>query len=444
MWAGWRKMKQDGLAQYLGRASSGTFAVYGAGMVLAFATQILLTRILGAAQYGSYYFVLAWVMALLIPAKLGLDAALLRFVPAYIARREWGLLKGILRWSSRKAALASLGIAGLLAATVTLLDDVEGEFAVTFYLGSLLLPVLVYVYLRSALLRSLKHVVLALLPEAVIAPVVLGASVILYWSLVKPDLTAAHAMAATLGGLAVSGLVGQFLLTSRIPGELQRHAAELDAGVWLRSTGSMLLISGAHVLLNHTDLIMLGVLGDTYAVGIYAVAAKAAVLVSFPLTIANSSIAPLISQFHSTAEHAQLQRALDHSMKRVAMASLVAFVGVVFFGRELLAIFGAEFVEGYAALVILATGALVNALSGPCANLLSLTGSEGYVSRVMLLVTVLNVILNLLFIPRWGIEGAAFATAISMVTWNLVMFVAAGKRLGLAPNSLISWPKVDR
>jgi O-antigen/teichoic acid export membrane protein len=94
--------------------------------------------------------------------------------------------------------------------------------------------------------------------------------------------------------------------------------------------------------------------------------------------------------------------------------------------------------------VILAAGGLVNALAGPSANLLSLTGSERYVSRVMLAVTGLNIMLNLMFIPRWGVEGAALATAISMVAWNVVMFVTVRRRLGLEPNGIFRRSGVTR
>lgn len=431
------------LSQYLQRAFGGTFLVYGAGVVLAFATQVLLTRLLGAEQYGHYYFVLAWLMALLIPAKFGLDSALLRFVPAYLARREWGRLRGIMHWGARTAALATLGTVLGLAAVVAMQREMQPGLAQTFYLGCLVLPVLVYVYLRSALLRSLRHVVLALLPEAVIAPVVLGVTITIAWRVFDPTLTSVHAMAATLAGLLVSAGVGRWLLMRRLPQQLERHPASLDSRMWLNSTRSMLLITGAHVLLNNTDAIMLGLLRDAEAVGIYAVAAKCAILVSFPLTIANTTIAPLIPHFHATGERAQLQQALDHSMRLVNAASLSAFLVVVLFGEWLLAIFGGEFTAGIHALRILAFGALVNALAGPVANLLSLTGSESYVSKVMIGTVLLNIALNLALIPVWGIEGAAAATAISMMSWNLTMFGAARRRLGVSPNRLFSRSAVE-
>jgi O-antigen/teichoic acid export membrane protein len=42
-----------------------------------------------------------------------------------------------------------------------------------------------------------------------------------------------------------------------------------------------------------------------------------------------------------------------------------------------------------------------------------------------------NVVLNLILIPRYGIEGAAFSTAFSIVLWNVWMLVFVHRRLGI-------------
>ncbi|MDJ0571261.1 MAG: polysaccharide biosynthesis C-terminal domain-containing protein, partial [Pleurocapsa sp. MO_192.B19] len=54
---------------------------------------------------------------------------------------------------------------------------------------------------------------------------------------------------------------------------------------------------------------------------------------------------------------------------------------------------------------------MVNVSTGSVGLLLNMTGNESYtlISRVSS--TVLNVVLNALLIPRWGLEGAAIATA---------------------------------
>lgn len=433
----WCQSMRDSLNSYLTKAFSGTFVAYSAGVALAFLAQMVLTRFLGAASYGEYYFVLAWVMVLLVFAKSGADNALLRFVPAYIARDEWGLARGFVHWSLRRILITSAVSVAALVSMVALLGDSLAADAATFYIGAAIVPVLAYVYLRIALLKSLKHVVLALLPDSVLAPVVLILVVMVLSFSDGVELTATHAMWATFAAFACSAFAGFVLLRRRLPGRMKRAAVQSRATEWSLSSRSMLLITGAHMLLNNTDAIMLGFLSDSVAVGVYAVAAKCSILVFFPLIIANVTIGPLIPFFHATSDHAQLQSALDRSMQLVSYASLAAFAVLVLAGHQLLGLFGDGFDAGYAALIILSVGGLCNALSGPVANLLSLTGSERLVSRILVMTLGLNVILNLLLIPVFDILGAAVATAVSMAAWNLVMYAKTRSMLGLEANSLL-------
>src|SRR5690606_16252571 len=50
-----------------------------------------------------------------------------------------------------------------------------------------------------------------------------------------------------------------------------------------------------------------------------------------------------------------------------------------------------------------------------------------------LLMSVLVIILNLLMIPIWGIEGAALSSLLSMFFYNLIKYLYVKKRLGFDP-----------
>ena len=49
---------------------------------------------------------------------------------------------------------------------------------------------------------------------------------------------------------------------------------------------------------------------------------------------------------------------------------------------------------------------------------------------------VLNLVLNLLLIPAFGIVGAAVASAISLISWNLILAVLVYRRLGIHSTAL--------
>jgi O-antigen/teichoic acid export membrane protein len=49
-----------------------------------------------------------------------------------------------------------------------------------------------------------------------------------------------------------------------------------------------------------------------------------------------------------------------------------------------------------------------------------MTGREEDVRNILLVSSIANLILNLIFIPRFGLLGAACATALSTILWNIL------------------------
>ncbi len=86
----------------------------------AFVAHLILTRILGTEQYGIFALVTAWLMLLVMVSKLGQQTALVRFVASYRAGQQWGLMKGIRRFTRVTTlmmglAITAIGLFGLLS-----------------------------------------------------------------------------------------------------------------------------------------------------------------------------------------------------------------------------------------------------------------------------------------------------------------------------------------
>jgi O-antigen/teichoic acid export membrane protein len=82
--------------------------------------------------------------------------------------------------------------------------------------------------------------------------------------------------------------------------------------------------------------------------------------------------------------------------------------------------FGGEFKAAYPALVVLVAGQFVNAASGSTGFFMNMTGKQRIFSWVIAVAAVLNVMLGLLLIPRWGAVGGAWAATISLAFWNVI------------------------
>ena len=108
---------------------------------------------------------------------------------------------------------------------------------------------------------------------------------------------------------------------------------------------------------------------------------------------------------------------------------------LIFFGEKCLQLlYGDEFIRGATALTILSVGLLLNTATGPVGLLLNTSGYEMDTIKGKTIGMVLNVILCALFIPKWGLEGAAWATTCSLLTWNVYLVFIVRKRLDIHPT----------
>src|SRR5689334_22637619 len=120
----------------LARASIASLATLVVGAGLTCASQLVIARIIGPDSYGIYAYVLAWVTLLGYLSTLGFHVSLLRFVPAYQARNEWALARGVIRYAQRGTAGTAIGIALIGACTILVLrGTMRPELGLSFLLG---------------------------------------------------------------------------------------------------------------------------------------------------------------------------------------------------------------------------------------------------------------------------------------------------------------------
>ena len=93
--------------------------------------------------------------------------------------------------------------------------------------------------------------------------------------------------------------------------------------------------------------------------------------------------------------------------------------------------FGSEFKDGYYALLILSVGQLVNVLSGSVGYIMTMTGRQKQAAYVLAISAALNIVMNYMLIPHFGIEGAAIATAVSLMLWNIALILYIRKKINL-------------
>jgi O-antigen/teichoic acid export membrane protein len=431
------RLRGEGLAAQLVRGAAGTGGLGIASKFLSLLAAIVLSRSLGSEGYGHYAFAIAAVAFIAVPAQLGLPRMVMREVAAMHARADWGLLKGLRRRAVQIAATTSVLGAVVLGGGLLLAGDrIAALDPHVFSIALLLLPLQVGIFLLGNILCGLRLVVRGTWPTSVFQPALFVLLVYLMASGMTAERAVALNVLATLIGLVVSA----WLLGRCWPAEAKAATPEYRTREWIDGMLPFALIAGLGLLNQKTDIVMLGLLTSAENVGAYNIAYQGALLVSFPLIACNAVLAPNVARLHAQGDHARLQRLLTSATLVVSLAAAAAVLVLVVAGRWLIdGLFGEEFAAAYPALVILAVGQLVNAWAGSVGMFLSMTGHEKDTLKGLAAAALLNLVLNILLIPPFGMVGAAGATALSMVMWNIVLAVLLNRRLGLVAGPFGRW-----
>jgi len=181
----------------------------------------------------------------------------------------------------------------------------------------------------------------------------------------------------------------------------------------------MMLSSSVLLLMAWSDTIMIGIFKTEADVGVYNVALKLAMITGIVLGAVNSIVAPKLSETFNNNKMVEFRKLIKQSTRIIFFSTLPILIILLLFPEFLLSFFGTEFVIAKTTLLILLIGQIVNAMSGSVGFILQMTGKEKAYQNILLLALVCNIVLNIVLIPIYGIEGAAIASAFSLLFWNL-------------------------
>ena len=392
------------------RALLRDIAIYGSADVVlrasAFLTLPIYTRVFEPGEFGLWSVVVTFTFLLNTVLLLGGDAAYGRFFFAAEDRRELEVLTSTLVFFLAGAACAIVVLLLPLSGTVSDWTFGTGEHGDLVVLALLAGPVVVVnTILGQALRNQFRAVLFAALN---ITTALLGVGLSLYLILVR-DLGVEGVLA---GGLAAAALVLPVRLW--VVRSLLRPVFSFAVARRLFTFGLPLVpAAAAGWVLAVSDRIVLGKLADLREVGLYAVAAS----VVSVLTFLNAPLGEAWSP-HAVQAYERDPEAARDFYGRVLTYLLLAFgflsVAVTAFGPELLALLTTpKFEDSAVAIAPLALAAVAYATIQVTSAPISLRHKTVYIGLVTIVGATLNVALNVAFVPRYGMQASAWATAFS-------------------------------
>jgi O-antigen/teichoic acid export membrane protein len=412
----------------------GSFLARVLGLVLQFATAIVLARVLDPAGYGVYAYALAIAGLLTIPIQWGLPTLIVREASALRLANNWPLLRGLVIRAHEfilGAAVLIMLLGWFVTSRTQLFSEPERSSAV--FVGLLLAALIALLGLGTGLLRGLRLTAESQLIEHVLRPgFFLVIIALLAWALPMAALSPVRVVAALAAATGVAYLACLWLYRRTVPTRFRSWAPTYTTQAWFRSAGPMAITSALFVVNTQTDVVLLGFLCSDADVGCYRVAVQLASLLLFLLVLWNAIVAARFAQLYAANNRHQLQELVSLSSLVVTTWAVGVYLLFAVAGRPLITmLFGTEYEGAYVPLMILGAGQLVNAAAGPVGLLLTMTGHEREALKGVAAAASANILLNLVLIPWFGIPGAATAAALSLVIWNALLWRSVRRHLSI-------------
>ena len=421
-----------------------TFLIHGAvgslflnicSVALNLLMAVVLARVMGVKNFGTYVFCLSIAQILTVPAMLGGQQLLVREVAAYQTRGYFHLLRGLLRRIRQASFLTSI-ILALASAGISTWVYRGSPMQFPFVVAMALVPLYSIIQLQNAALRGLKHVLLGQTAQTLRPVLVISLVGLIFW-VTGQRLEAEVALSAQLVSNAALVVVTYVFLQRLLPIKAKTVTPEYETLRWGKSMLPFVFIGGMQILNKQMSVVLLGVLQNPEVVGLYRVAQRGAELVPFGLVAVNMVIAPTVSELFVKGEKARLQRLISKSAIMILAFALPVTLVLIIGGKWLIVlVFGPEYSFAYKPLVILCLGELINAGMGSVGIILNMAGLERVTARGLAISAVASVVLNVSLIPFFGVMGAAIASSSSMVIWNIFLLVCLYKETGLVSTVL--------
>ncbi|KPL19305.1 MAG: hypothetical protein AMJ92_03985 [candidate division Zixibacteria bacterium SM23_81] len=400
---------------------SGLGDIFSAAMI--FGTNIVMTRTVGASIYGT--FVLAKNITIVggVLGNFGIHQGLLHFLPFYKGKENWGRAKGTLRASTQLTALFSFGTAALLYLCADYIAvnafHTPGMTAV-LKVFAFSIPWLAFSKLWLSGVRAFRALKYTVLVGKIVRPVICLALLSLLFLV---GLKLYSLVFSELASTLLAAGLGLYFLRRLLPIQWEKTQAAPDRRELLGFSAPLFLVDALNFIMRRVDIIMIGIFLMSQQVGIYNAAVRVALLLAIPLASVNAIFAPMIAEYYGRGDLISLRRNFKVATRWIFSLVFPLCLLVLLFPAPLLRLFGAEFTEGSKALVILTGGQLVNAATGPVNFMIMMTGHPKFNLVNSLALALLNVGLNVILIPKFGIMGAAIAAASSMAIINLLRLV---------------------
>ena len=430
------KTKDSAFLDYLPKIAKGAGIIFAGTIIgngLLYLFNIIVARFLGSAAYGLFSIGRIIINIAFMLALFGLQSGILRYVSIYHGLRDNERLKGAIISALKVVIPLSLVVSALLfglAETISTQIFDKKELTIVIKLFSISIPFISLSTIFISVTKGFQKMQYTVYARHIFEPIIkmlLALTLFLIgWKL----------MGAVLA-FVIANIFSLFLcfyyLKNLFPIFNSQIKPIYETKKLIRFSFPLLFVGLLSLLMLRIDILMLGHFKTAEDVGIYSAAMQTSILVLIILTSFNAIFAPIIADLYNKKELSRLKSLFKTVTKWVFQLTFPIFLLMVIFARDILSLFGPTFMVGVICLVILATAQFINSCTGSVGYMIMMSGRSNINFYNALFMCIMNIVLNYILIPAYGIIGAALATGISIVSINLIRLLEVYSLMKIHP-----------
>ncbi len=413
--------------------TAGVGAISLADRAIAVGLGIVFARWLGPSEFGAYAFVMTAIALLSLPAKLGVPELLTRDIAA---SRDSANSIDISRSISKAYVLvgcASFAIVALGQVVLQFTADTEISRLMKFGLW-LIIPAAFFdvtVYIVRGFGRTVAfHLYGSLLLTG--ATLSIGTASMLALRIYTGQIAVETRFAALTLLLMIAGTHLWLILRKRDRALIADRSRVLSTKNILSTGSTFMLNSLINMAIMRIDLLILGIIANEEAVGLYRIAAEGGLLVAFGYATVTTVLATEYARMHFAGERDQLQKTVSHAAWLIMLAGSAIALPLILGSHQIVVlVFGSSYAGASTALAIISAGHFISFIFGDPIFLLNMTGHQSKITLLVTLSVIVLVACCLLLIPAYGIAGAGLASSIALITYRFLAYRAVRQALGI-------------
>ena len=404
------------LKNFLIKNSLKVLLLRASGIVLMFLLSLFLTNSFSAEIVGQYDFVRSFLMILSGASLLGTNQAIIYYSGILTSKKSFGSIKSIYFKMNFLILIAcAILYAPLLVIDKEVINQIFNKQG-AYELVSLSLQGLVFysiTMLNIDTIRALKHTLISEGFRNIFRYTPFFIFSIILYIIDSPEYLVLWFIYSFVVIFVIStAVVYFFLFNKNFPKSAAHNFSSTEI---LRASYPMALSAISYFLMQSTDVLFISAYDTFESVAYYSIAVKLATVTALALISVNIVIAPKIASIYNDKNFSQLKLILKKATRINVVISLPIIILLLFFSEYVLSTFGSNYILAKNALWILLIAQFFNSITGPSALYLNMTGRQKKLNVILVISLLINVLLNIILVPDFGMLGAAISTTTSFV-----------------------------